>query len=115
MFRNYCTIIIRNLWRNKLYTLVNIIGLGVGIATIVWGYQDYRYCTSFDDFHKDGKNIFRVLTKSDNRDYLQGICPGTLDMVVKNDFPVSYFICFKVKVYSLKSYIIENTAAIFFY
>ena len=87
MFRNYCVIILRNLWRNKLYTSVNIITLAIGIATIVWGFQDYRYSMSFEDFHKDGKNIFRVLTKPAGSDFLQGVCPGTLAMVVKNDFP----------------------------
>jgi ABC-type antimicrobial peptide transport system permease subunit len=87
MFRNYCVIILRNLWRNKLYTSVNIITLAIGIATIVWGFQDYRYSTSFEDFHKDGKNIFRVLTKPAGSDFLQGVCPGTLALVVKNDFP----------------------------
>ncbi len=86
MFRNYCIIILRNLWRNKLYTSVNIITLAIGIATIVWGFQDYRYSMSFDNFHKDGKNIFRVLAKPVGRDFLQGVCPGTLAMVVKNDF-----------------------------
>ena len=88
MFKNYCTIIFRNLWRNKLFTLVNIIGLGVGIASIVWGVQNYRYCFSYNDFHKDGKNIFRVLTKASGNDNRKGICPATLALAVKNDFPV---------------------------
>ncbi len=87
MFKNYFTIIIRNLWKNKLYTFVNIVSLAIGIATIVWGYQDYRYSTSFEDFHKDKEKVFRILTKSAGRDYLQGICPGALTTVIKNDFP----------------------------
>ena len=87
MFKNYCTIIFRNLWHNKLFTLVNIIGLGVGIASIVWGVQNYRYCFSYNDFHKDGKNIFRVLTKATGSDNRKGICPATLALAVKNDFP----------------------------
>ncbi len=87
MFKNYFTIIFRNLWKNKLYTFVNIVSLAVGIATIVWGYQDYRYSTSFEDFHKDKEKVFRILTKSAGRDYQQGICPGALATVLKNDFP----------------------------
>ena len=31
MLKNYCTIIFRNLWKNKLYTVVNIVSLAVGI------------------------------------------------------------------------------------
>ena len=88
MFKNYCTIILRNLWRNKLYTLVNIISLAVGIASLVWGIQNYRYSVSFDNFHKDEKNIFRVLTKAATDDNLKGICPAPLALLAKNDFPV---------------------------
>jgi putative ABC transport system permease protein len=88
MFKNYCTIILRNLWRNKLFTVVNIISLGVGIASIVWGIQNYRYAFSYNNFHKDGENIFRVLTKASGNDNRKGICPGTLALAVKNDFSV---------------------------
>jgi putative ABC transport system permease protein len=87
MFKNYFTIISRNLWRNKLYTLINVIGLGVGIASLVWGIQDYRFSFSFDDFQKDKTNIFRVLTKNDAGDYLNGICPAALAQAAKSDFP----------------------------
>ena len=87
MFRNYCTIIIRNLWRNKLYSLVNIIGLAVGIASIIWGFQNFRYGFSYDNFHKDSRNIFRVLTKVAGSDNLKGVCPAPLATVAKNDFP----------------------------
>src|SRR6266700_1167429 len=87
MFKNYFKIIGRNLWRNKFYTLVNIIGLGVGIASIVWGFQNYRYGFSYDNFHKDGKNIFRVLTKAAGSDNLKGVCPVPLAVAAKNDFP----------------------------
>ncbi|HEX4849596.1 MAG TPA: ABC transporter permease, partial [Puia sp.] len=87
MFKNYCTIIIRNLWRNKLYTLVNVIGLGVGIASLVWGFQNFRYGFSYDNFHKDNGKIYRVLTKFAGTEYLRGVCPATLATVAKNDFP----------------------------
>ena len=59
----------------------------MGIASIVWGIQNYRYCFSYNDFHKDRKNIFRVLTKAAGNDNRKGICPATLALVVKNDFP----------------------------
>jgi putative ABC transport system permease protein len=88
MFKNYCIIIFRNLWKNKLYTLVNIVSLGVGIASIVWGIQNYRFCYSYNNFHKHPENIFRVLTKSVGNDNLKGYCPEYLARVAKNDFPV---------------------------
>lgn len=88
MFKNYCTIIFRNLWKNKLYTIVNIISLAVGIASIVWGFQTYRNSFSYNNFHKDQKSIFRVLTKVAGNDNLKGYCPEYLAIMAKNDFPV---------------------------
>jgi putative ABC transport system permease protein len=88
MFRNYCTIILRNLWKNKLYTVVNIVSLAVGIASIVWGFQTYRNSFSYNNFHKDQKSIFRVLTKVQGNDNLKGYCPEYLAIMAKNDFPV---------------------------
>ncbi len=87
MFRNYCTIIFRNLWRNKFYTAVNIVSLAIGIASIVWAVQTYRYSYSFNDFHKNPETIFRVLTKVAGNDNLKGYCPEYLAQVAKNDFP----------------------------
>jgi len=87
MIRNYLTIIFRNLWKNKLYTFINVISLAVGIASIVWGIQDYRYSFSYDNFHNDGKNIFRVLTKTAGSDNRKGYCPELLAASAKNDFP----------------------------
>ncbi len=88
MFKNYCTIIFRNLWKNKLYTVVNIVSLAVGIASIVWGFQTYRNSFSYNNFHKDQKSIFRVLTKVAGNDNLKGYCPEYLAVMAKNDFPV---------------------------
>jgi putative ABC transport system permease protein len=88
MLKNYFKIIVRNLWRNKLYTLINIIGLGVGIASVVWGLQTYRFSFSYDNFHKDSESIFRVLTKAEGNDNLKGICPTSLTTAAKNDFSI---------------------------
>lgn len=88
MFRNYCTIIFRNLWKNKLYTVVNIVSLAVGIASIVWGIQTYRYSFSYNNFNKNQGSIFRVLTKVEGNDNLKGYCPEYLARMAKNDFSV---------------------------
>ena len=88
MLRNYLTIIWRNLWKNKLYTLVNIISLGVGIASFIWGIQNYRYSFSYNNFHQDQQHIFRVLTKVRGSDNLKGFCPAALSNFAKNDFPL---------------------------
>src|ERR1035438_7360498 len=86
MFKNYLKIVVRNLCRNKVYTFINIIGLGIGIAAMVWGFQNYRFSFSFNNFHKETKTIFRVLSKAQGSDNLKGVCPMPLAAAAKNDF-----------------------------
>ncbi|MEP7253408.1 MAG: hypothetical protein ABI683_13535, partial [Ginsengibacter sp.] len=62
MFKNYFKTAIRTLWRYKSYTLINIIGLAIGIGAMVWGYQNYRFSFSFDNFHPDIDHVYRGLT-----------------------------------------------------
>lgn len=86
MIKNYFKIIVRNLWRNKLYTGINVIGLAVGIASMVWGIQTWRYSFSFDEFHHNKEQVFRVLTKMQGNDMFKGICPLPLSNSGKQDF-----------------------------
>ncbi|MEO6314001.1 MAG: ABC transporter permease [Chitinophagaceae bacterium] len=86
MLSNFLKIILRNLWRNKLYAAINIIGLSVGMAALVWGIQTYRYSFSFDSFHKDKDLVFRVITKMQGNDMMKGICPAPLANFAKQEF-----------------------------
>jgi ABC-type antimicrobial peptide transport system permease subunit len=75
MFKNFYKIVFRNMWRHKGYTLLNIFGMGVGLAAIVWGFQTYRYSFSFDNFHKDQENVYRALTFQAGANGARGIFP----------------------------------------
>jgi putative ABC transport system permease protein len=79
-------IMLRNLWMNKTYSLINVIGLGIGIAAIVWGFQNYRYCKSFDNFQPDSENIYRVLSKHETRSGLLGIVPYPATAAARKEF-----------------------------
>lgn len=86
MLINYFKIAFRNLWRNKFFTVINTIGLSLGIAAVVWGIQTYRYTFSFDNFHANNNSIFRVLSKAQGTDMAKGICPMPLASFAKQDF-----------------------------
>jgi ABC-type antimicrobial peptide transport system permease subunit len=75
MFTNYCKIIFRNLRRYKSYALINIIGMAIGIASMVWGYQSYRYSFSFDNFHPHTDQVYRGLTFKKGSEGLKGVFP----------------------------------------
>ncbi len=60
MFKNYVKIAIRNLFRNKLYSFLNIAGLAIGIACCVLILLYVQDELSFDRFHEKADRIFRV-------------------------------------------------------
>lgn len=60
MFRNYLKIAFRNLYKNKLYSSVNIIGLTVGISSCLLIGVYILHELSYDRFHANAKRIVRV-------------------------------------------------------
>ena len=51
----------RNLLRYKNYSVFNIAGLAAGIAVCILIAVIIRFETSFDDFHKNKNQLYRVL------------------------------------------------------
>src|ERR1700744_391668 len=58
MIRNYLKIAWRNIWKNKVFSAINIIGLSVGLAACIVIMLFVSYEKSFDNFHT--KNIYRL-------------------------------------------------------
>lgn len=66
MIRNYLKIAWRNLWKNKVYSFINIGGLAIGMAVAMliglWLYDEL----SFNKVHQNYDRIARVMMKSTN-------------------------------------------------
>ena len=75
MLKNFFKTVVRNLLRYKTYTAYKYYRHEHGIAAMVWGYQTYRFSFSFDNFHPDQNNVYRVLTKKSGADDIKGIVP----------------------------------------
>lgn len=60
MFKSYFNVAWRNLWNHKLFSAINIGGLALGItsAILLLSYVSLQY--SYDDFHKNKKDLYRV-------------------------------------------------------
>jgi putative ABC transport system permease protein len=79
MLRNYIKTAWRNLLNNKFYSAINIagltIGLAVGILILIWVQDEL----SFDSFHKQTKDIYRLElwggTGSSRQIYSIGVAP----------------------------------------
>ena len=89
MLKNYFKIAYRSLQRNKTYAFLNISGLTVGIAACLLLFMIIRYETSFDNFHNNRKNIYRLGSEFHNQDgisYSDGV-PFPVTRALRNDFP----------------------------
>lgn len=64
MFKNYFKIAFRNLNRNRIYSIINIAGLSIGLACAMLILLYVKDEVSFDKFHKNENNIYRIVTKS---------------------------------------------------
>lgn len=60
MFKNYFTVAFRNLTRYKSFSIINILGLAVGIASTVIIILYIGGQLSYDNFYKDKDNVFRL-------------------------------------------------------
>ena len=63
MFKNYWKIAIRNVIKQKVYSLINIFGLSLGIACCLLIFAYIGYELSYDGYHKNADHIFRIVSK----------------------------------------------------
>ncbi|MEQ9438239.1 MAG: ABC transporter permease [Cyclobacteriaceae bacterium] len=61
MIKSYLTIAYRNLLKNRVFSLINILGLAIGMAACLLILQYVGFELSYDNFHKQGGDIYRVV------------------------------------------------------
>ncbi|HVW13042.1 MAG TPA: ABC transporter permease [Mucilaginibacter sp.] len=61
MIRNYIKTAWRNLWKNKVFSLINILGLSLGMAACLLILQYVNFELSYDHFNKNADNLYRVV------------------------------------------------------
>ncbi|MCR8556862.1 ABC transporter permease [Mucilaginibacter sp. BJC16-A38] len=87
MIKNYFKIALRSFKQHKLFTLINVVGLSIGISASLVIYLIVHYDLTFDKFHKDGDRIYRVVTNyvfAGSPNYNSGVT-GPLALAVKNE------------------------------
>ncbi len=60
MFGNYIKIAIRSILKNKLYAMINILGLSVGLAVFLFGFLFADYEQSHDSFFEKSEQIYTI-------------------------------------------------------
>ncbi len=63
MLKNYLKIACRHLLKNKIFSLINMMGLAAGMAACLLILEYVNFELSYDDFHKNADRIYRVSYK----------------------------------------------------
>ncbi len=89
MFKNYLKIGLRSLFRQKIYSVINILGLSVGIASCALILLNVEDEFSYDNFHEKGDNLYKVSLERMYPGYstYYDITPHSYSEVMVTDYP----------------------------
>lgn len=87
MLKNYFLVTIRNLVRKPGFTIVNVLGLSIGLAVFILILLYVRFEYSFDKFHRDHHQIFRVEQDYGGKGQLLALVHNPLGPALASEFP----------------------------
>lgn len=88
MIRNYITVAIRNIIKNKVYSILNITGLAIGIMAFVMIMLYVQFETSYDKHFPTSDRIYRVYTRGSlNGDFEMVATPAPIGAAFVNEIP----------------------------
>ncbi|MEJ2170925.1 MAG: ABC transporter permease [Desulfobacterales bacterium] len=61
MIKNYLTVAVRNIWKHKTYSIINILGLAIGLAIFSLTAGLTKFHRSFNQFHQDAARTYCVV------------------------------------------------------
>ena len=85
MFRNYLIVAYRNLMRHRVYSLINVAGLSIGIGFCILTFLYVRHEWTYDAFHENADRIYRAYIV--DRTGTSGETPDPLGPALEEAFP----------------------------
>jgi len=85
MIKNYLKITFRSLLKNKLFTIINVFGLGIALSCCIVAYLNWDYNVKFDTYHENAPEIYRVnfVRITNGNPINNGSCPAPLGHTIK--------------------------------
>lgn len=89
MFKSRFKIALRNLWHRRLYSMINVIGLAVGITASFLIFLYVHFELSYDRFQSNADRIYRLVTdiRTPSGTNSLGSAAGPMSVQMKADFP----------------------------
>ncbi|HTF16420.1 MAG TPA: ABC transporter permease [Chryseolinea sp.] len=87
MIKNYLLITLRNFARNKVFILINLLGMGTAIGCCIVAYLNWQFAASFDSTHINGHVVYRVQATHEIPDGSSryAVVPTALGAVVRDN------------------------------
>lgn len=88
MFQNYLRVAFRNLWKNRMHTLFNVLGLSMGVGVCITIFLMVYARMNMDRFHPDAERIYMIGHVKELKSGLEkwGLTPAGLAPAIKKDF-----------------------------
>jgi putative ABC transport system permease protein len=87
LFKNYLKIAFRNIARSKTFSIINILGLSVGLATCIIITLHVLNELKYDVHHANGDRVYRIATQGSEAGGQWAACPGPVAWALKSDLP----------------------------
>ena len=89
MFKNYLKVALRNLWKNKAFSAINIMGLATGLAVCLLIVLYVVDELSYDKYNVNADRIYRLDADIyfNNTSAIFAVAPDPLAPAMKRDFP----------------------------
>src|SRR5678810_1111865 len=89
MIKNYFKTAWRNLWRNKVFSAINILGLSIGLACCILMFLFIQHELSYDKFNANANKIYRITSESEgpNGKTNLAVTPAPWAPLLKKDYP----------------------------
>jgi putative ABC transport system permease protein len=86
MLKNYFKIALRNIFRHKAYSAINIIGLSIGMAASIFILLWVSNEKSYDRFHEKSSKIYRIIADA-GPDFKAAVNPGPMPPFLQQNIP----------------------------
>ena len=89
MFKNYLKVALRNLWKNKAFSAINILGLSAGLSVCLLIVLYVKDELSYDKYNAQAENIYRLDADIffNGTQFTSAVCPAPLAPTLMKDYP----------------------------
>lgn len=87
MIKHHLKIALRNILKYKVQNVIGIVGMATGLVAFVFGYQWYKYETTFDSFYPKSDRLYMVSGVETQTGKKQRNLPLSLLYALQSEFP----------------------------